>query len=130
MFTTKDFVTYLQAQFPTYPFYNGVIDRSKDKAIGLYLRSAVGSTLALGGKDNTSYSVLPLNMLVHWTQNSSECENVANEIYEFLWGKSNVTMGLYTVPSIHLLDSSPINIQRDERNICEMTMRIDITYNR
>lgn len=130
MLTVGNVVTYLQAQYATYPFYNGVIDRNKEKAIGVYLRSGSPVVLALGGKTNSSYGVLPINILIHWTQNSNTCEGIANTIYEFLLGKSNFMMGAIKVSSVQLFDSTPINIGRDEKNICEITIRADIIYNK
>lgn len=128
--TVNDFMTYMKTNFATVSFSNGFIDRDKEKVIGIYLGSSAPSVLALGGVQNTSYSILPITILVHWTESSSECEGQAKAIYDFLLGKSNLNIGTIRVASIQMLEPSPVSIQRDEKNYCEMTIRCNIIYDR
>jgi hypothetical protein len=72
-------VNYLQVKFPDILFYNGFIDRSQTKCAGLYIREGASPNIAIGGLDNTSYSTLPLTLLVHWTEDAEETQVKAND---------------------------------------------------
>jgi hypothetical protein len=68
-------------------------------------------------------------MLIHWGENSKECEETANLLYEGL--ESNIAeINNLRVIQIQLLESAPANIGRDDNNICEMTIRLNILYER
>ena len=128
--TVNDFMSYMETNFPLVDFSSGFIDRDKEKVIGIYLGSSASPVLALGGVQNTSYNILPITILVHWTESSSECEGQAKAIYNFLLGKSDFNISSIRIVSIQMLESSPVNIQRDEKNYCEMVIRCNIIYSK
>jgi hypothetical protein len=128
--TTTDFKNYLKQEFPEIKFYVGTINKNDDKCVGVYPRGNVPPNIALGGVENTSYSKLPVTLIVHWTQNSSLCEDTANSIYARLFGASGIIVEDIRVISIEMLDSAPISLGRDENSICEMTIRLNIIYER
>lgn len=94
--------------------YYSFIDKDKDEAIGIYERRS--NSRECYGK--SSYNEKNLVILVHWTRSSTSCEEKAQEIakkldrYEFDNGWVKV-------------DTLPIDVGRDEREIFERT--IDIT---
>ena len=126
----SEFKTYLEDQFTDVDFYNGTIDKNKVECIGLYLRGSAGPAMALGGPTNNSYGQLPISILIHWGEDSDKCESKANEVYQHLCGLSNIKMGDRRIVSVNLLDSSPIDLQRDPNNICEMVIRVIIIYDK
>lgn len=127
---SSEFVTYLESVLPGVDIYNGAIDKNNDTCLGVFVRGSSEPNIALGGIDNTTYGLLPLSILVHWTENTDECQTMANSVYIKVRGKVDIMMGTKRVMFVNMLDSAPTNITRDENNICEMVIRLAITYER
>lgn len=126
MLKVKDFVQVLKAKYPDIKFFNGCVSKD-EKCVGVYARGNAAPVSAIGTKP--SYSVLPVTLLVHWGENSDDCETTANTLYESLEAGIK-TINNTRVIQIQMLDSSPVNIGRDNNNVCEMTLRINIFYER
>lgn len=126
MLTTFDVVGVLKNMFPDIKFFNGCISKHED-CVGVYARGNVPPPTAIGSKP--SYRILPVTLLVHYSENSDVCERVANRLYEGL-EDSIETINDTRVIVTQLIDSAPANIGRDDNNICEMTIRLNITYER
>lgn len=130
MIKSIDIVNFLLSHFPGTTFYDGTIDKNNDKCIGIYTRGSVGPRIALGGVACTTYSVMPIQALFHWTESTERCQEKANDVYSFLFGKSNFHMGSKRIVGIQMLDSCPVGIGRDENNIAEMSFRFNILYDK
>lgn len=126
MLTVSDFVQVLKAKYPDIKFLNGCISKY-EKCVGVYARGNAAPISAIGTKP--SYTVLPVTLLVHWGENSNDCEVTANNLYEGLEAGIE-TIKDTRVIEIQMVDSTPVNIGRDDNNICEMTIRINIFYER
>ena len=126
MLTISDFVQVLKAKYPDIKFLNGCISKS-EKCVGVYARGNAAPISAIGTKP--SYNVLPVTLLVHWGENSADCETTANTLYEGLEDGIK-TINNTRVIQVQMMDSTPVNIGRDDNNICEMTLRINILYER
>ena len=126
----KEFVDHLKAQFPTVSFYNGTIDKSKKECVGVYARGSAPPVMALGGKENSSYGKLPITILVHWSENSDNCEQKANELFSYIESMENVSIGSEKIICAEMQTSCPVDILRDENNICEMVIRTVLIYSR
>lgn len=124
MITISNFMEVLKSKYPDIKFFNGCISKS-EKCVGVYARGNATPPTAIGSKP--SYGILPVTMLIHWGENSSECEKTANLLYEGLEGGIAKINNLRVI-QIQLLESSPANIGRDDNNICEMTIRLNIFY--
>ena len=127
---TQHLVKLLEARLPSVVFFNNAIDKSKDRCVGVYLRGREAPYIALGGLSNTSYGVKSFTILVHWSQDSNECESKAQEIYDSLFGLGITIVDGVKLTSIKMLDSSPVDLSRTDTNICEMAIRVTITYER
>jgi hypothetical protein len=128
MMQISEFKGYLESQFAGTKFYSGAIDKSLTQCIGVYPKGTGSPNLALGGKQNTSYGKLPFSILVHWTESSTQCEAKANEIYDLLFGASNFMIGNRRIINIELSSPCPIDLSRDDNNICEMVIMGTIFY--
>lgn len=128
--TTLKFMNYLKSLHPTLPFKNGTIDKSSKTCIGVYTRLRTKPFVAIGGVQATSYGVLSVTILVHWTENSNTCEEIADSIYESLFCKSDILFEGSNIRSIELLDNGSIDVGRDDKNICERVIRANIFYER
>lgn len=126
MITIGNFVEALEKIHPDIPFYNGCINKSA-KCVGVYARGNHSPITAIGSPP--SYRVLPVTMLVHWGEDSDECETQANALYQSL-ENGIASINATRVINIELLESCPVNIGRDDSNICEMTIRLNIFYER
>ena len=126
MLNVSNFVQVLKALYPDIKFFNGCISRD-EKCVGVYARGNAAPISAIGTKP--SYNVLPVTLLIHWGENSSDCELTANTLYEGL-SEGIETINNMRVIQIQMVDSCPVNIGRDDTNICEMTIRINIFYER
>lgn len=126
MITISDFMKVLKQRHPDIAFFNGCISKD-DKCVGVYARGNASPPVAIGSK--ASYGILPVTMLVHWGENSHECETTANTLYKGLENGIAKINGVRVI-QLQLLESCPTNIGRDDNNICEMTIRLNIMYER
>lgn len=126
MLTISKCLNVLKEHYPDIKFFNGCIGKT-EKCVGLYARGNAAPPSAIGSKP--SYGVLPMTMLIHWGENSDECEITANRLYEGLENGIAEIDGVRVI-QLQLLDSTPVNIGRDDNNICEMTIRLNIMYER
>lgn len=126
MLTVSDFMQVLKQQYPDIKFFNGSISKT-EKCVGVYARGNATPPTAIGSKP--SYRVLPITLLVHWGENTKECEKTANLLYEGL-EEGIASINNTRVILIQMLESAPANIGRDDNNVCEMTIRFNIFYER
>jgi hypothetical protein len=126
MLTISKCLKVLKECYPDIKFFNGCISKN-EKCVGVYARGNAAPPSAIGSK--SSYGVLPVTLLIHWGENSDECETIANTLYEGLEDGVAEIDGVRVI-QLQLLESSPVNIGRDDNNICEMTIRLNITYER
>lgn len=127
MITAGDFKEYLKTQYPDTAFYNGCIDKDI-KCIGVYARGNVSRQVGIGAP--SSYNILPISLLIHWDESSDNCEAIANSIYEGLDSFKTGSIKNKRLIALNLMDSCPIGIGRDEKNRCEMTIRLNVIYER
>lgn len=126
MLTIKDFINALKGKHPNIKFFNGCISKN-ERCVGVYARGNATPVSSIGSQP--SYNVLPAVLLIHWGENSHECETTANTLYSGL-AEGIAQINNLRVIQIQLLDSTPVNIGRDDNNICEMTIRLNIFYER
>ena len=126
MLTISNFTEVLKEMYPDIKFFNGCISK-REECVGVYARGNATPPTAIGSQ--ASYGILPVTVLVHWNENSQDCENTANRLYEGL-ERGIATINNVRVIQIQLLESTPVNIGRDDNNRCEMTIRLNILYER
>ena len=126
MITISDFVQVLKGLHPDIKFFNGCISKD-EKCVGVYARGNSTPPTAIGSEP--SYRILPATLLVHWNENSDECEKTANSLYKTLEKGISSISGVRVI-QLQLLESVPVNIGRDDTNKCEMTIRLNIFYER
>ena len=126
MITISNFMEVLKRQHPDIKFFNGCISKG-EKCVGVYARGSAAPVTAIGSKP--TYGILPVTLLIHWGENSDDCEVTANTLYKSL-EEGIATINSVRVINIQLLESAPANIGRDDNNICEMTIRLNLFYER
>lgn len=122
------FIAYLQENFPSVSFYYGDINKNDNKCIGIYIKDSLRPVIALGGPQNSSYNIIPVRLLIHWTESAFECDNQALLVYNFILNLCNVYYNEKRFISTQMLDPYPIMIGRAENNICESVVRFNLIY--
>lgn len=124
---------YMKSKFPELATYlkNGNVDKGAQKSIGVFIGSDTRSNgnLAIGGIDCTTVRMLPININMRWTDNQKLCDDEAIRIYNaLLLEEPNFTVNDVKIACIELLDGCPIPLGRDDKNICEATIRANFYY--
>lgn len=119
----------LDTKFDNY--YIGFLDKKKDKSLGVYNLKREGKPIiALGGIENTSYSIKKVSLLVHYSNASDETEEIANNLFEDIMNAHPEMIGEHDVMFIGMLTNETIDIGRDENGICEYVIEFEIYYKR
>lgn len=130
MLTVKEFIALLKIKFPTVAFFNSTIRKDSDQCIGVY-PMATGKIPTVGGPNNGSYDILPISIVIHWTEDAGDCEVMADAVYSKLLAiTKEATPSGIVITFIQPQDSSPVHVGRDERNIIEKVIRANIFYER
>lgn len=126
---------YMKWKFPDLSeiIKNGTLDKTSQKSIGVFQGSDTRSqrNLAIGGIDCTIVRMLPININMRWTDNQKSCDDKAIEIYNALLLETNnftFQKDGVKIACIELLDSCPIQLGRDDKNVCEVTIRANFYY--
>lgn len=103
----------------------GKIDLNRDKAICFY-NSRAGSpkTGTIGGKENSSYTVKPITILLRWTANADAAEQKAKTIYDF-FDERHFILNEKRVFVISRYDA-PIDLGTDDNGIYEYSFEFDV----
>ena len=109
----------------------GSIDGTKERFIGVYLWDKVSDRqrICIGGTEATVYQIKALTILIHWTMSAVQAESKAQEIYQLLYGSSDLVI---EGTQVYFIDpgAGPIQIGKDENGIYEFIINARITYKR
>jgi hypothetical protein len=112
-------------------YYIGKLDQKPDKALGLYRLASSGSPIqALGGKQNSSYNIKQVSLLVHWTNNFKDTEQISDNLFEKIMNAEHPEIGDWNVPFIGMLVSEPQDVGTDDKGIYEAVIEFEIYYER
>lgn len=129
MLYLEDIKNWIKTIFSAEHYYMGKLDNKQDKSIGIYQRKANNPPrMCIGGEMNTSYDVKSVSILVHWSNDASEAEKAAYELFNNIKKCRNVTINNIHIPYIQLLNSEPIDVATDEKGIYERVIELDIYY--
>jgi len=119
MITTQYFVSWLKSQGVS-DIYAGYIPKDKERVIGVYRRPDVAEPEAYG---QSSYSILGLTILLHWSKGYYETEEKANKLYALM---DRATFTTETHSGWIKCVRAPQDVGKDEKGICEMTLDISV----
>lgn len=107
----------------------GKIDNDADKAICFYhSRIGVAKTQTVGGKQNRTYGVLPVTVLLRWTKNADAAEAEAQSLYSF-FDEKNFEINQKRVFIISKYDG-PIDLGTDDDGVYEYSFEFDVYYDK
>ena len=112
-------------------YYIGKLDNKKDKSIGVYQgKNNTPPRICLGGRQNSSYEVKKVTILIHWNFNARETEEFSYKLYEELSTQSSVAINKHHIKIIKLTTNEPIDVGTDEKGIYERVIDIEFYYER
>jgi hypothetical protein len=110
-------------------YYIGFLDSKKEKSLGIYnLKRESRPIIAIGGKENTSYNVKKISLLVHYTNETDTTEEIANELFEKIMDSNPNRIGDHDIHFIGMLSNEAIDVGRDANGICEYVIEFEIYY--
>ncbi|MDF2804943.1 MAG: hypothetical protein K0S61_4848 [Anaerocolumna sp.] len=110
-------------------WYAGKIDGSVEQCIGIYSIEGGKPNIAIGGLSNTTYAKKSISILVHWGKNTTPAEQKAQEVYNVLFGQSDVIGGKRVI-MFDMRTSEPIGVGTDDNGIFEFVIEVNIIYER
>lgn len=111
--------------------YCGKLDGKLDKSIGVYPKEREGDAIqAVGGNENSSYSIKRISILVHWNKSVRETERVSNTAFDMLRDTINVTINGTHILFTDMKCPEPIPVDTDDNGIFEYVIELDIYYER
>lgn len=131
--STYTVYSYMKDKFPDVAecLKNGALDLKRQHSIGVFQGSDTRSTgnLAIGGIDCTTVRMLPVNIRIRWSDNQKTCDDKAIELYNaLLLERNNFDVGEVKIACIQLLDTCPVSLGRDDKNVCEAVIRANFYY--
>lgn len=112
-------------------YYIGKLDNKKDKSIGVYQsKSNITPRICIGGRENSSYEVKAITILIHWNLNARETEELSYKLYEELLKQNSVVINNHRINMIKLTTNEPIDVGTDEKNVYERVIDLEFYYER
>lgn len=112
-------------------YYVGKLDNKKESSIGVYQRKDERTPhIAVGGRDNASFEVKSISILLHHNNNAVETEKRAMYLYNQIMeqSKSEVVIGKHRINVIELLQNEPIDVGTDDNGIYERVIEMNLYY--
>ena len=107
----------------------GKIDNRLDRSIGVYALDTSGYPVRAIGQDS-SYTILPVSVLIHWTKDAKITEQAARQLFEAIRTARNQTVNGHKIYLIDLLTPDPVFIGTDEKGVYEWVIEFQIYYER
>ena len=125
----RDGLKTAQPQFANY--YIGKLDQKKEMSLGVYTLNRGGlPVIALGGLQNSSYSIKQVSLLIHWNKSQADTEEAADELFQYLMNAEPGMMGEYKIAFIGMLVPEPQMVGTDDNGVYESVIEFEIYYER
>lgn len=107
----------------------GRINKNSDRAVCFYhSKHPAPKQSALGGKENKSFVLLPVTVLLRFTNSPEKAAEKAQELYDFFDEKTFVIENK-RVFVISRYDF-PIDLGSDDKGVCENSLELDFYINK
>ena len=113
-------------------FYTNRLDNKKEKSLGVYNKTTTGRpVMALGGVQNSSYDILPVSLLLHWTRSYPESEEAAQVLWNSLQDITDMDIpGDQHIQFLQMTVPGPMYISTDKEGIHEFVINFNLYYRR
>ena len=98
--------------------------------IGKLGKNTISPRIALGGRENSSYEVKAITVLIHWNLNARETEEFSYRLFEEILKQNSVVINNHRIKMIKLNTNEPIDVGTDEKGIYERVIDIEFYYER
>ena len=129
MLYTADIRDWLKGLINADYFYIGKLDNKPDKAVGVYEFNRGGYPVRGIGQD-TTYDIISISTLIHWTNNAKDTEQAARALFEAIRTDRGVVINEHTIYIIDLITPAPICLATDEKGVYEWVIQFSIYYER
>lgn len=129
MLYTADIRDWLKGLINADHFYIGKLDNKPDKAVGVYEFNRGGYPVRGIGQD-TTYDIISISTLIHWTNNAKDTEQAARALFEAIRTDRGVVINEHTIYIIDLITPAPICLATDEKGVYEWVIQFSIYYER
>ncbi|MDO4892821.1 MAG: minor capsid protein [Eubacteriales bacterium] len=129
MLYTADVRDWLKGLIGADHFYIGKLDNKPDKAVGVYEFNRGGYPVRGIGQD-TTYDIISVSTLIHWTNNAKDTEEAARALFEALRTARGVVINEHTIYIIELITPAPICLATDEKGVYEWVIQFELFYER
>lgn len=129
MITLADVRDCLKTLFAADHYYIGKLDNKQSKSAGVYSFKRSGAPVTAIGQ-NSTYDIIGVTILLHWSQNARETELAARQLYETLRTVKNLTIENHTVYMLELQEPEPVDVGTDDKGVYEFVIDLNIYYER
>lgn len=95
-------------------YYIGKLDNKQDRSLGVYTLKGNGAPVTAIGTQST-YDIIGVSLLLHWSNNANETEVTARTLYEKLRTIKNFKINDKQIYMIELLVPEPIDVGTDDK---------------
>jgi len=107
-------------------YYCGFLNAKEQRSLGIYQGMNIGRIEALARAKDVA--VKTVRLLIHWSDDSIETEQVAKDLHEALNGCGQVEMDGYVVDYLDLAYEEPVDVGQDAEGIFERVIEMTIYY--
>lgn len=114
-------------------YYANRLDNKLEKSLGVYARTGSFGrpVMAIGGLQNSSYDILPLSLLLHWTRSFPESEAAAQALWDALVEIADVDIpGDQHIQFLQMDVPRPVYVSTDANGIHEYVINFNLYYRR
>lgn len=129
MIYLSDIRDFLKTVFKAEHYYIGKLDNKQDKSLGVYTLKGNGAPVTAIGTQST-YDIIGVSLLLHWSNNANETEVTARTLYEKLRTIKNFKINDKQIYMIELLVPEPIDVGTDAKGIYERVIEMNLYYER
>ena len=95
-------------------YYIGRLENKKEYSIGVYEGEAAGRpVIAIGGRQNSSYDVRTVSLLLHWNRIKKESEIAARELWNKLIEVNDEDAGENHIQYLQMTVPEPVGVGTD-----------------
>lgn len=129
MIYLSDIRDFLKTVFKAEHYYIGKLDNKQDKSLGVYTLKGNGAPVTAIGTQST-YDIIGVSLLLHWSNNANETEVTARTLYEKLRTIKNFKINDKQIYMIELLVPEPIDVGTDDKGTYERVIEMNLYYER
>lgn len=108
-------------------YYIGKLDNKQDRSLGVYTLKGNGAPVTAIGTQST-YDIIGVSLLLHWSNNANETEVTARTLYEKLRTIKNFKINDKQIYMIELLVPEPIDVGTDDKGTYERVIEMNLYY--